>query len=176
MTEDGGLISKEYRIAEHSRFTINVNNDVARQHDVSTRIVSDIPVVAERPMYFLYQMSLDEGSDAMGGEQGLLQLVPGGRMHPHRLRAVDMPAESGRAGKPTVVLRFMLENSAVVEHTVKVASGFRVTVRVNDIVGEEHVSTEVMSDEPVVCERPMYATYGGDIQAADTLAGYTFEK
>jgi hypothetical protein len=176
MTEDGGLISKEYRIAPHSRFTINVNNDVARQHDVSTRIVSDIPVVAERPMYFLYQMSLDEGSDAMGVNKPCSSwyLAEGcTRTGFEQWVCLQNPGER----EATVVLRFMLENGEVVEHTVMVAPGFRVTVRVNDIVGEGHdVSTEVMSDEPIVCERPMYATYGGDIQAADTLAGYTFEK
>ena len=176
MTEDGGLISKEYGVAAHSRYTINVNNDVARQHDVSTRIVSDIPVVAERPMYFLYKMSLDEGSNAMGVNKPCSSwyLAEGcTRSGFEEWVCLQNPGER----QATVILRFMLEDGTVMEHTVKVAPGFRATVRVNDVVGEGHdVSTEVMSDEPIVCERPMYATYGGDIQAADTLAGYTFEK
>ncbi len=176
MTEDGGLISKEYGVTAHSRYTVNVNNDVARQHDVSCRIISDLPVVVERPMYFLYQMSLDEGSDAMGVNKACSSwyLAEGcTRSGFEEYVCLQNPGEQ----EASVALFFMLEDGSVVQHTVKVSPGFRVTVRVNDIVGEGHdVSTEVMSDEPVVCERPMYATYGGDIQAADTLAGYTFEK
>ncbi len=176
MTEDGGLISKEYRIAAHSRCTVNVNNDVARQHDVSARIVSDLPVVAERPMYFLYNMTLDEGSDAMGTNKPCSSwyLAEGcTRKGFEEYVCLQNPGER----KATVLLRFMLEDCSVREHTVTVKPGFRVTLKVNDVVGEGHdVSTEVMSDEPVVCERPMYAVYGGGIQAADTLSGYTFDK
>jgi predicted thioesterase len=74
-----------------------------------------------------------------------------------------------------VALRFMLEDGFEREHVVSVPPGTRVTVKVNDVVGPEHdVSCEVMSDRPVIVERPMYSIYRGSCPSGDTLSGYTF--
>ncbi len=176
MTEDGGLIAKEYGVGAHSRFTINVNNDVPRFHDVSTRIESSLPVVVERPMYFVYGESISEGSNAMGVNRpcSTWYLAEGcTREGFEEWICLQNPGEESAA----VSLRFMLEDGQVMERSLRVDAGFRVTLRVNDCVGPGHdVSTEVLSDRPIVCERPMYAHYAGRIPAADTLAGYTFEK
>jgi hypothetical protein len=174
MTEDGGQITKEYGVLAHSRFTINVNNDVARQHDVSTRITSDQPIVVERPMYFNYGMAIDEGSDAMGVNKpsSTWYLAEGcTRKGFEEWICLQNPGEKDAV----VLLRFMLEDCTVHERRVSVPAGFRVTVKVNDLVpGEHDVSTVVMSDQPIVVERPIYARYRGSMEAADTLAGYTF--
>lgn len=176
MTEDGGFISKEYGVAAHSRHTVNVNNDVARFHDVSTRVVSDRPVVVERPMYFMYGDGINEGSNAMGVNKPCSSwyLAEGcTREGFEEWICLQNPGEESAA----VSLRFMLEDGRVVEKLLRVDAGFRVTMRVNDLVGPGHdVSTEVVSDRPVVCERPMYALYAGRIPSADTLAGYSFER
>ncbi|MDI7251383.1 MAG: hypothetical protein QME89_02385, partial [Actinomycetota bacterium] len=74
-----------------------------------------------------------------------------------------------------VSLRFMLEDSSQLLRAVPVPPGTRVTVKVNDIVGAGHdVSVEVMSDRPIIAERPIYSLYGGSLPAGDTLSGYTF--
>jgi len=176
MTEDGGLISKEYGVGAHSRFTINVNNDVPRYHDVSSRLESTLPVVVERPMYFIYGDIISEGSNAMGVNRpcSTWYLAEGcTREGFEEWICLQNPGGESAA----VRLRFMLEDGRVIERSLRVEAGFRVTLKVNDCVGAGHdVSTEVLSDRPVVCERPMYAHYAGRIPAADTLAGYSFEK
>ncbi|MGQ9537070.1 MAG: Ig-like domain-containing protein [Actinomycetota bacterium] len=174
LMEDGGRIEREYRLRPRSRFTVNVNNDVARQHDVSTCVTSDLPIVVERPMYFLYASSIDEGSNAMGvNKAGSSWYFAEGctrngfeeylcLMNPGKVEA--------RAS-----LRFMLDDSSQLLRGVTVPPGTRVTVKVNDIVGPGHdVSIEVMSDVPVIAERPIYSLYGGTLPAGDTLSGYTF--
>jgi phage terminase large subunit-like protein len=172
--EDGGRIEREYRLAPHSRFTVNVNSDVARQHDVSTHITSELPLVAERPMYFLYNSTIDEGSDAMGvcnpGSSWYLAEGCTRAGFEEWICLMNPGVETAH-----VALRFMLEDTSQREHVVAVPPGTRVTVKVNDVVGPEHdVSTEVMSDSPVVVERPIYSNYRGSCPSGDTLSGYTF--
>lgn len=172
--EDGGRIEREYHLRPRSRFTVNVNNDVARQHDVSTRVWSDLPIVAERPMYFLYASSIDEGSNAMGvNKAGSSWYFAEGctREGFDEYLCLMNPSDD----EARVSLRFMLDDSSQLLRTVAVPPGTRVTVKVNDIVGPgRDVSVEVMSDRPVIAERPIYSLYGGSLPAGDTLSGYTF--
>ncbi|MEJ5187298.1 MAG: DUF5719 family protein, partial [Candidatus Geothermincolales bacterium] len=172
--EDGGRIEREYALSPRSRFTVNVNNDVARQHDVSATITSDLPIVAERPMYFLYGSVIDEGSNAMGvARPGSSWYLAEGctRAGFEEWICLMNPGEE----EANVALRFMLEDTSEREHEVIVPPNTRVTVKVNDVVGPEHdVACEVMSDRPVVVERPMYSLYRGTLPAGDTLSGYTF--
>jgi hypothetical protein len=172
--EDGGRIEREYALAPRSRFTVNVNNDVARQHDVSARVTSGLPIVVERPMYFLYNSIIDEGSNAMGVcKPGSSWYLAEGctRAGFEQWICLMNPGEE----KAEVALRFMLEDASQREHVVSVPPGTRVTVKVNDVVGPEHdVSCEVMSDRPVIVERPMYSMYRGSCPSGDTLSGYTF--
>lgn len=172
--EDGGRIERQYWLEPHSRFTVNVNNDVARQHDVSSHVSSDLPIVVERPMYFLYNSSIDEGSNAMGSRKpGSSWYLAEGctRAGFDEWICLMNPGQEGAQ----VILRFMLENGSQKEHVVEVPAGTRVTVKVNDVVGPEHdVSTEVMSDRPIIVERPMYSNYRGSCPSGDTLSAYTF--
>ena len=172
--EDGGRIERDYNLAPRSRFTVNVNNDVARQHDVSACISSELPIVVERPMYFLYNSIIDEGSNAMGvSRPGSSWYLAEGCTRAGFEEWICLMNPGDEAAE--VVLRFMLEDASEREHVVSVPPGTRVTVKVNDVVGPEHdVSTEVMSDRPVIVERPMYSMYRGSCPSGDTLSGYTF--
>ncbi len=174
MMEDGGTVYKRYTVRARGRLTINVNDDVARQHDVSVKLVSDNPVVVERPMYFKYRMAMDEGSNTMGVNKpcSTWYLAEGCTRAGFEEWICLQNAGDREA---LVLLRFMLEDGSLKEHRVAVSAGFRVTVNVNQVVGGGHdVSTEVLCDYPIICERPIYATYNSLIQAADTLAGYRF--
>ncbi len=176
MTEDGGEITKHYQIAGHSRFTINVNTDVARYHDVSTRISSDLPVVAERPMYFDYRAAINEGSNAMGVNKpsSSWYLAEGcTRDGFEEWICLQNPGTQDITARIT----YMLGDSSTLEQLVQVPAHSRQTVRVNDIVGPgQDVSAQIMSSAPVIVERPMYSMYRGACPAADTLAGYTFDQ
>ena len=138
------------------------------------RVGSDEPIVVERPMYFLYNSAIDEGSNAMGVcRPGSTWYLAEGctREGFEEWICLMNPGEE----EAEVVLRFMLEDSSEREHVVSVPPATRVTVKVNDVVGPDHdVSTEVMSDRPVIVERPMYSVYRGSCPSGDTLSGYTF--
>jgi len=178
MTETGLEISKTDVIPPHSRHTINANVDVAREHDVSTKVVSDEPIIVERPMYFFYGNlgGFDEGSCAIGANKACSTwyLAEGcTRAGFEQWICLQNPNDE----VATVRLTYMLENGSTPEQIVNVAPHTRVTVRVNDLVGPDHdVSTEVQSDMPIIVERPMYALYRGEWPSADSLNAYTFER
>jgi len=65
MLESGAPEEYTIDIAPHKRSTVKVADIVGRGHDVSIRITSDKPVVAERPMYFSYN-GWTGGHDVVG--------------------------------------------------------------------------------------------------------------
>ncbi len=66
MLETGENVLSEFPVAAHSRATVNVNAAVGPEHDVSARVAADRLIVAERPMYFLYQGKWAGGHDVLG--------------------------------------------------------------------------------------------------------------
>lgn len=125
-------------------------------------------------MYFLYNSTINEGSNAMGVcKPGSSWYLAEGCTRSGFDEWICLMNPGDEAAE--AVLRFMLEDTSQREHTVTVPPGTRVTVKVNDVVGPEHdVSCEVMSDKPVIVERPMYSMYRGSCPSGDTLSGYTF--
>ena len=61
--DQGPNVTKTYTVPADTRYTIKVNDAVGPDKDVSMEIESTLPVVAERPMYFLYQGAWDGGRD-----------------------------------------------------------------------------------------------------------------
>jgi hypothetical protein len=61
---DSSTADRICEIPANSRLTINVSGDVGECHDVATTITADLPIVAERPMYF--DLAYHGGSVATG--------------------------------------------------------------------------------------------------------------
>lgn len=66
MLGTGQNVARTYSVAPHSRYTVEVAKDVGVNQDVSTRLVSDVPIAAERPMYFNYHGFAVDGSNVVG--------------------------------------------------------------------------------------------------------------
>ncbi len=66
MREDGRVVSLPVSVAARSRYTVKVNGVPGLEGcSVSTRVTSDLPVVAERAMYFSYR-GCGGGHDSIG--------------------------------------------------------------------------------------------------------------
>jgi hypothetical protein len=52
--QSGSPITKTQIIAPNSRLTVSVNDDAGPGLEISAKVTSDKPIVAERPMYFNY--------------------------------------------------------------------------------------------------------------------------
>jgi hypothetical protein len=130
--------------------------------EVSTSVLSDLPVVAERAMYFVYGNGLDGGHETVGVTTPsknwyFAEGYTGGSFDTWIL--LQNPNDSPAA----VTLRFMRADGRVIEKKVTVQARRRHTVHVDEIPGLEdaEVSTSVLSDLPVVAERAMYFVYNG---------------
>jgi polyhydroxybutyrate depolymerase len=66
MFPDGSIQEQDVPIGATSRATVNVVTVVGPNREVSVKIESDIPIVAERPMYFAYHGAWTGGHDAVG--------------------------------------------------------------------------------------------------------------
>jgi DNA-binding beta-propeller fold protein YncE len=161
MFSDGKTQEQPLVINPHSRQTVHVNDVVGPGKDLSMVVKSDVPILAERPMYFNYggkitgghvvigatepdtHFYLAEGTTRAGFTEYLCLLNPG-----------TVPAN--------VTLRYLFTDGNKVEKNLTVNATSRQTVNVKDDVGEEKdVAVEIISDQPIVVERPMYFVYKG---------------
>ena len=150
-------------IPPHSRTTIDVNEQVGPDRDVSITIESDLPIMAERPMYFKYQGRITGGHVVIGATEPdtHFYLAEGTtRAGFTTYLCILNPGEAAA----NVTLRYLFTDGRVLEKTVAVEGKSRHTVDVaNDVGGEKDVAIEIISDQPVVVERPMYFVYHGVI-------------
>lgn len=165
MIEGEGEKDLKGEIAPRSRATFLVRDHIGSGKDVSLLVESDLPVVAERPMYFRYgdypgwsgghcavgvnwaerQFYFPEGTTRSGFDEWLCLQNP--NETPITVNATYMLAE-GQG-----------EN---ISRSYEVRAKERLTVFVNKEIGfEKDVSVLLSSDKPFVAERPMYFDYRG---------------
>ena len=170
-TPSGPVERKPLEVPAGSRVTVKVNDDLP-PCDVSTRVESDVPVVAERAMYWdsrrgghssigvsspSSQWFLAEGSTDWGFDTYILLQNPGGN-------------------DATVDLRLLGANGVVEVNDIGLPAGSRYTFNARDAVGSTDFSTWVESDEDIICERSMYWNNGTGKAGHDTVGvtGATF--
>ena len=157
---DGTGQDNTYSVGANSRWTLDVSQPLGAGVDSSMVIESNLPVVAERPMYFDYQ-GWTGGHDVVGAARPKTSWF---FAEGCTLDNFDEYICIGNPGttKARVTFRFLLESGNPVEHAIDVDPHKRSTIKVADIVGRNHdVSAQVSSDQPVVAERPMYFDYNG---------------
>lgn len=169
----GENASADFRMPPGSRLTLRAGDFVPPSVDLSMRVTSSRPVVAERPVYFDYRGGWDGGHVALGStspsnkwyfaegctregfEEWICLLNPG-----------------EEAAK--VTLSFLSASEELSPQEVTVPPRRRQTVFVNHVVGPDRdVSCEITSTLPVVAERPLYFAYAGRIPGGHVTAGAT---
>ncbi len=164
-----------YDLGPLSRFTLNVNETVGADKNVSIKVESEDALVAERPMYFDYKGSWRGGHDIVG---------------------VTMPSYSwffaegytGPGFEEWLCLQNPFPQQAEVDifyitsdgqvfppYELSIPGNSRKTVDVNKNLGEGYeVSVAIFSDDaPIVAERPMYFNYKGKWDGGHDSQGCT---
>lgn len=162
MRPDGVASDHVAEVAGGSRFTLKVNDYVQCQ-DVSTRIVSERPVVAERAMYFncggRRGGSASTGATAPQARWYFAEGYTGGSFDSYIL--VQNPGTE----TADITFTFMLPGGKTVTRTAMAPPSSRITVHVDDVPGVENaeVSTSVESTNGVgvVADRSVYFEYRG---------------
>jgi hypothetical protein len=155
-----------------SRTTVSVNKDVGPGREVSARVTSDLPIVAERPMY--YTTGRWKGGDTILGVAGPSQQWYFAEGYTgdgfDEWLTVQNPSVT-----PTVYSVRYMDNGGeltTTEHTIAGLARDTVDVRAEAGAGRE-VSMQVTSPEPIVAERPMYFTYHDSIRDGHNSTGVT---
>ena len=166
--ENGANHSYHYQVAANSRFTVPVRETLGCG-SFSAGIKSNLPILAERAMYFKYQ-GRTGGHNSIGTESPsrtwfFAEGYTGGSFDTWVLLQNPNPAIAN------VTLTFMCPEGPAVTHQISVPGGSRKSVHVDEIPGLESsdVSTQVSSDFPVVAERAMYFNYQGKDGGSDTI-------
>ncbi len=154
---------REYPVPHASRVTVSVNGEAGADAEVSMMVLSEAPLVAERPMYFDYRGKWTGGHVVLGADQPLNRwYFAEGYTGPGFEEWLTL-LNFGDATTATVTYRFN-DGSAPLEKQYALDAESRRTVNVNEEVGEgREVSMEVTTPPgyPVVAERPMYFEYQG---------------
>jgi SpoIID/LytB domain protein len=162
MGNSGEVDEIYYTLAPNSRMTIWMDQEPGLDNgEFSTQVESDLPVVAERAMYFGYRGlgggTAAEGMWEPGTDWYFAEGYTAGLFDTWILLA--NPNESDAS----VTLEFMLPDASVKEMEIEVPAQSRSTVYADEVPGMEQTefSTSVASSVPIVAERAMYFSYEG---------------
>ena len=161
-TPAGVPIPTTHTIAANSRFTINARTDCGADAEVSTYLHSNEPILVERPMYFnQLHGGLPGGHCAMGVNSTSDEWFFGeGYTGPGFDEWLTIQNPGGVAANLIITYYILGQVPKTTNHTVDAHS--RLTVDVGYDAGENlNLSAYVFSDQPVICERPMYFFYQG---------------
>lgn len=133
---------------------------------VSTKVSSDVPVVAERAVYFTYEGKTG-GHDSIGViaprrtwylAEGYTGLTPGGGGFDTWVLVQNPGTQTA-----TVTMEFQLDKGTAQDLVFELPGGSRKSYRLNDLPGVSgvSVSTKVTATRDVVVERSEYFLYEG---------------
>lgn len=153
-----------HELPAQSRRTVNVNRSTEADDDknVSMKVESTTPIIAERPMYFYLNGTYRGGHNIMGINDPKNEFCFAEGCTRHGFQEwLSLFNPSGTVSN--VKITYTLGTGEVMEQEVAVQPVTRSTVNVNQFVGAgQDVSCKVESDRPIVAERPMYFLHGFD--------------
>jgi hypothetical protein len=173
----GSPIEKEYTINPAQRFTVYVPNEVGTNQDVSVRLTSSANFLAERPMYFNYQgmgaWGWTGGHCVIGATSyGNTWFFAEGYTGPNFEEWICIQNPGDQAANLTITYYPEGGATPIVTHH-QVPGNSRYTVLVNQDAGPNRsVSTQVSSDQPIICERPMYFNFNGVLAGGHDVVGF----
>ncbi|MHB8896417.1 MAG: hypothetical protein ACYC99_14725 [Candidatus Geothermincolia bacterium] len=179
MVEGAGEVTANATVIPGSRATFKAIDHVGAGKNISLRLESNIGIVAERPMYFVYQGLGNHGWT--GGHDVIGATAPAGtasfaegttRGGFEEWLCIQNPNTAAMNVQATYLLG--PGQGAPVNKTYHVAAKQRLTVSVNQAVGpEKDVSVKLTSDDNFIAERPMYFMYHGVWDGGHDVIGTT---
>jgi hypothetical protein len=171
MLGNGENMSRKVAVPAKSRITVRPVETVGENKDFSTFIHSYEPIFVERPMYFSYQGSVDDGHISAGVTRPAnVFYFPEGttRVGFDMYLCLQNPCDNDAE----VTVTYMLDGGENIEETISISPKSRFTVKPVDTIGTgKDMSIEVSSGTAVVAERSLYFNYEGSIKGGHVSAG-----
>lgn len=154
-----------FTIAAQHRFTVDVNEEVARlwpdepHQDVSIKVESTSGIIAERPMYFNYEGDWEGGHIVMGETQpGREWYLAEGYCFWNSETWLCF-LNPGYEPANVIINYRRADGATLPAQALQVPGLSRRTVGVNQVAGHGEFSFHITSDQDIVVERPMYFDY-----------------
>lgn len=175
MTSTGDVVETNQVVPARSRGTIDVLAQVGDNQDVSTSITSDLPIVAERPMYYLYGIDAglgwDGGDDIMGNPapSTTYYIAEGTTIHGFDTYfTLQNPNDDGAVA----TIQYCFPDGSTTDYDYYLKPHSRSTINVRDATQRfSDVSASVYCGQRILIERPMYFNYHG-ITGGHNGSGY----
>jgi len=174
MYRGGGTSVKTKTVAANSRETVDVNADAGSNKEVSIKVESDQPIVAERPMYYNYQNKWQGGHNTIGATSTsatwfFAEGYTGSGFEEW------LTLQNPNATAADVMVYYFFRGGSELSIKFKtLAANSRETIDVNADAGtNKEVSTMVLSSQPIIAERPMYFNYQNKWQGGHNTIGAT---
>lgn len=162
----GSPIPHTFSVGPLTRETLDVRALAGHNKEVSMRVDSDTPIVAERPMYFYKGWSywlgpVSGGHVAVGAQAPLTEwLFAEGYTGTGFQEYLTLQNPNPTSASTTI--EYQGQGGILKTRNVSIPANSRFTVDVNGDVGDhQEVSVRVTANQPIVAERPMYFRYLG---------------
>ena len=160
MLPDGRVERREYLASPHSRLTVGVDSIPGLENtEVSARLTSDRPVVAERAMYFGYPDCPGGHAETGRRQASPLHFLAEGYTSPFfdTYLLFQNPGDSA----VSAVVSFFKPDGTEVRQEVALGPRSRGTLKVNQVPGLEssEFSVAVSANGPILVERSTYFNY-----------------
>jgi hypothetical protein len=162
MKPDGSITKQQVSVAGRKRYSVHVDTVPGLEAtDVSTQVDSDLPIIAERAMYFNYQGRKGGhatiGAAAPNQQWFIAEGYTGGEFDEYVL--LVNPGDAAAS----VDVVFMRPDGVKVSRKVEMGPHSRYTIHVDEIenLGSTEVSTKVDATAPIVVELAEYFNFRG---------------
>ncbi len=176
--EDGTSSNVSYEVAPRTRFTLSANAVVGEGLSFATRVDSDLPVVAERPMYFAYKGVWTGGSAVMGARELSSSWYFAEGYTARGTFDTYLCLLNPWLGPNQVTVDYIINSDAPgagnVQKTYTIPGNTRFTLSENlEAAYDAEISAVIMSERPIVAERPMYFDYREKWNGGHDVVGAT---
>jgi hypothetical protein len=170
----GDPITKSYTVPAQQRLTVPVNTEIGANKDDSVFLTSTSPFIAERPMYFSYHgVAWTGGHDVLGTNSAATNwfFAEGTtRANFDEWLCLQNPGNSDAH----TTITYYTTSGQVITKSWTVKANTRLTVSANSDVGpNQDISAKVVSDQPIIVERPMYFNFNGVWNGGHDVVGFT---
>jgi hypothetical protein len=170
MLQGGGTINRLHTVPANSRTTIVAQDpdQVGPDAAFSTRLVSDLPIVVERAMYWPDGAHDTIGVTSPATAWYLAEGYTGAGFGTYIL------IQNPNASDATVDVTYMLQGGGTIQRVHSVPANSRTTIVAQDpaeVGSGLAFSTRLVSDVPIIVERAMYFPTGGHVTAGMSSGG-----
>lgn len=177
MLSEGGNLEIEYTIPSTSRETIFVNDEIGPDHEVSSVVRSEKPVVVERPIYFWWggMPAITGGHDVLASPflSEWFYFAEGcTNFQTDRYFNTYLCFLNPNEEEANVEIAYLFPDEPPISQRIVIEPERRNTICVEDYVGyQKEVSSVINSDLPILVERPMYFHYNDLFQGGSDVVG-----